>query len=121
MAKILNLKAPETMELRKMAPEEIDRYVTGLAGEALDNLPEGVKPHRVNAVSLNQTLPQAEWEVWAQWTRACADQASRIEEFTDPVIDEIARAGLPPEERAGKLLKSELRIQEQGGRGQESG
>jgi hypothetical protein len=114
MAKILNLKAPESMELRRMDPAEIERYVENLAGEALERLPEEVRPAGVSAVSLDQTLPAAEWEVWAQWTRACADQRKRIEDYSDPVIDEIELPGVDviSEKVSGRALKSQLRVQE---------
>ncbi len=113
MAKIVHLKAPESMELRRMDSEEIERYVADTAGEALDRLPEGVKPAGVSAVSLNQAFPSGDWEGWVQWTRACADQGPRIEEG-DPMIEEIERSWTPE----GPSLNSELRVQQRAPREQ---
>lgn len=113
MAKILNLKAPDSMELHKMDPEEIERYVADMAGEAFERLPEGVKPSRVSAVSLNQAIPSADWEGWVEWTRACADQRTKIEDYSDPLVDEIDRGA--PE---GQRLASQLRIQQRASREQ---
>jgi hypothetical protein len=99
------------MELRRMAPEEIEKYVAGLADEALERLPEGVKASQVNALALNQRSRPGGggggWEGWAEWTRACADQRSKIEDYSDPVIGPAESGG--PE---GSVLNSELRIQQ---------
>lgn len=114
MARILNLQAPESMELRKMQPEELERYVSKLADEALDRIPDDLRPVGVNAVALSQHLPgtQAQPGFWAEWTRACCDRRHLIEDFEDPVIEQFEREGsLVTRQLEGEHLESQLRVQ----------
>jgi hypothetical protein len=114
MARILNLQAPPSMELRAMRSEEVERYASRLADDALDRMPEGMRPVGVNAVSLSQVLPGTETEpgFWAEWTRACCDRRDRIEDFINPVIEQFEREGSPvTRQLEGEHLESQMRIQ----------
>lgn len=114
MAKILNLRAPESMELRRMQSEEVATYVSKLADEALDRIPDDLRPVGVNAVSLAQRVPgtAAEPGFWAEWTRACCDRRDRIEDFTDPVIEQFERPdSLVLSQLHGEHLETQMRVQ----------
>jgi hypothetical protein len=114
MAKTYRLRAPEAMRLHEMPVEEIERYVTDLAGQALDQLPEGVRPSGVNAVALESLGPQAkaDWLVWAEWTRACCDSRHRIDDFINPVVDDFVAPDVKlMNEVAGQHVESQLRVQ----------
>lgn len=114
MAKILNVQAPASMELRKMRSEEVEKYVSKLADEALDRIPDDLRPVGVNAVSLAQRVPgtAAEPGFWAEWTRACCDRRSRIEDFVDPVIEQFERPDSPViGQLRGEHLESQMRVQ----------
>jgi len=114
MAKVLNLQAPKSMSLREMRAEEVERYVSKLADDALDRGLEGLRPVGVNAVALGQRVPgtAAAPGVWAEWTRACCNRRDMIEDFVDPVIDQFERDGSPvAQQLAGQHLESQMRIQ----------
>ena len=114
MAKILNLQAPKSMELRSMRSEEVEKYVSGLADEALERMPDDLRPVGINAVSLSQRMPGtgADPGFWAEWTRACCDRRDRIQDFVDPVIDQFERPGSPViEQLHGEHLESQMRVQ----------
>lgn len=114
MAKMLNLKAPESMDLRKMEPSEIEKYVVEMAERAFEQMPEGVKPVGINAVSLSQEIEATELEPGAgmMWERVCFKFRSRIEDFTDPVAEEFEREDSPiAGRRPGTRLESQMRIQ----------
>lgn len=114
MAKILNLKAPESMELRRMESEEVATYISKLANEALDRIPDDLRPVGINAVSLAQRVPgtAAEPGFWAEWTRACCDHRARIEDFVDPVIEQFERPdSLVISQLAGEHLETQMRVQ----------
>lgn len=88
MAKVIDLKAPKSISLQKMGEAEVAKYVSQQADKALEAMPEGLRPIGVNRVSLG-SHPSADVGVWAQWTRACCDKRRRIEDFTDPVMDDF--------------------------------
>ena len=114
MAKILNLRAPESMELHRMESKEVASYVSKLADEALERIPDGIRPAGVNALALSQRVPgtAAEPGFWAEWTRACCDRRDRIEDFVDPVIDQFERPdSLVLRELAGEHLETQMRVQ----------
>ncbi|HWL37213.1 MAG TPA: hypothetical protein VNQ77_13600 [Frankiaceae bacterium] len=92
MARIVQLRMPESERLLDMAPEEIERLVEEHADRALENLPEGIRPVGVNAVSLDALRPgtSGEFGVWAEWTRACCGKRDLIDEFEEPVIEDFS-------------------------------
>lgn len=114
MAKVLNLKAPESMELRQMRSEEVEAYVSKLADEALERIPDDLRPVGINAVSLAQRVPgtAAEPGFWAEWTRACCNRRESIEDFVDPVIEQFERPDSPViAQLHGEHLESQMRVQ----------
>ncbi len=107
MAKVFQLRAPDSMTLTDTPLEEVERYVTDMAERGLELLGDSV-PIRVNAVSLAQ---QVDVEVWAEWSRACCGHRSRIEEFEEPVITDFEIESLPISRRLhGTHLESQLRV-----------
>lgn len=94
MAKVINLKAPKSFSLLKMGEAEVAKYVSEHADRTLASLPDELRPVGVNRVSLGSNQA-ADPGVWAQWTRACCDRRSRIEDFTDPVRDDYNDAITP--------------------------
>ncbi|MFD9123357.1 hypothetical protein [Kitasatospora sp. NPDC059571] len=95
MAKIINLRAPETMRLHDMSQQDIEEYVRTTATQALDALPEELRPVGVNAVAIDSLRPRigADPGLWAQWTRACCALQARIEDFEPPVLEDFAAPG----------------------------
>lgn len=114
MAKILTLQAPKSMVLRDMRSEEIAKYVAKHADAGLEGMPDGVRPVGINAVALSQRIPGSASDpgFWAEWTRACCDRRSRIEDFTDPVIDQFERPDSPVAAMLhGEHLEMQMRVQ----------
>jgi hypothetical protein len=97
MSKVVRFTAPPSIPLHKLSEEEIRRTVADEAAKALDKLPKEIRPSGVGAValaSINRGGGGAggDWGVWAEWTRACADQAPRIDDYVDPVESVINEA-----------------------------
>lgn len=98
MSKVVRFTAPPSIALHKLSEEEIRRTVTEEASKALAKLPKEIRPSGVGAVSLAAINRAggggsgADWGVWAEWTRACADQASRIDDYVDPAESVISEA-----------------------------
>lgn len=88
MAQVINLKAPKSLSLTKMSEAEVAKYVSEHADKTLAALPEALQPVGVNRVALGSNIA-ADPGVWAQWTRACCDRRRRIDDFTDPVMDDF--------------------------------
>jgi hypothetical protein len=115
VARTLNLKAPDSIRLMEMGRQEVEKHVAEHAERVLDSLSDVARPIGVNAVSLNQTLPGtgADPGFWAEWTRACCGSRAKIEDFSDPVIEQFERPDSPVvKELAGEHLESQMRIQE---------
>jgi hypothetical protein len=108
MAQVINLKAPKSVSLMKMGEAEVAKYVSEHADKTLAALPETMKPAGINRVSLGSNLA-ADPGVWAQWTRACCDRRRRIEDFTDPVMDDFNAAITPLSGiKAGVHIESQM-------------
>jgi hypothetical protein len=113
MARILSVRAPQSMELRRMKSEEIEKQVSAMADEALERLPKGANPVGINAVSLSQHIPgtNADPGVWAEWTRACCNRRDKIDDFVDPVVDQFERPDSAVAQQIGaQHLESQLKI-----------
>lgn len=91
MAKKFNIRAPKSVKLHEMNEREIQAMVRKEAERMLDNLPKDYRPIGVNAVTVESLVPGSNQDpgVWAQWERACCGSRNKIEDFTDPVIQEI--------------------------------
>ena len=91
MARVVQLRMPESERLLDMSAEEIERFVEDHADRVLEGLPEGVRPVGVNAVSLDALRPGSGREigVWGEWTRACCGKRELIEEFEEPVMEDF--------------------------------
>ena len=90
MSKTLNFKTPDHVNLHKMTEKEITEMVTKEADNMLKNLPKDLDISEVNSVRLQSNLKQvADIGAWAEWTRACCNRRSIIEDFTDPAINEL--------------------------------
>jgi hypothetical protein len=114
VAKILNLQAPKSMQLRDMKSEEVASYVAKHADEALKRMPDDLRPVGINAVALSQRIPGTSSDpgFWAEWTRACCDRRAQIEDFTDPVIEQFERPGSPVTTQLhGEHLETQMRVQ----------
>lgn len=88
MAKVFHVRAPKTMTLGKMQEAEISRFVEAEAGKTLDQFPSAVRPVGYNAVTMSQ-LPTADFGAWAQWSRACCDRRKDIDDYSDPIREEL--------------------------------
>lgn len=113
MAKVIEIRAPKSMELRKMGAKEIEAQVSRMADQTLEHLPKDARPVGINAVSLSQAIPGSAVEggVWAEWTRACCNRRNLIEEFVDPVVDQFEIAATPfSAELGGQHVESQMRI-----------
>jgi hypothetical protein len=113
MAKVIRIRAPKSMELRKMGAKEVEAQVSRMADQTLEHLPKDAVPVGVNAVSMGQMIPGSAVEggVWAEWTRACCDRRNLIEEFVDPVVDQFEIAATPfSAELGGQHVESQMRI-----------
>ncbi|MBH5338469.1 hypothetical protein IHE55_28245 [Streptomyces pactum] len=105
MAKIITLRAPESLGLHDMSQQDIDAYVEDVASRALESLPEGVKPVGVSAVAIEALRPAIDAErggLWAEWSRACCAQRADIEDFEPPVLDEFSAPGSDVHREAGR-------------------
>jgi hypothetical protein len=115
MAKTLNLRAPDAMCLKDMQAADIEAYVLKLADDALTNLPDGMRPHSVNTVALNQTTPATQGKpgISVMWERACCGHRNQIEDFEDPVIEQFELDGSPLRRQlAGEHVESRLTVTE---------
>lgn len=114
MARTINFSAPESMRLTEMSSDEIEKQVSELSERALDLLGEDARPIGVNAVALSQVMSSAsdEFKGWVEWTRACAKTKARIDDYTDPVVEQFEADGRPVRaDLAGQPLESQLRVQ----------
>ncbi|MFC4146216.1 hypothetical protein ACFO0M_08105 [Micromonospora mangrovi] len=112
MAKIINLRAPESMRLHDLPEREIEKYVTEQADRILSVLPEEIRPAGVNTVVIDALRPgtAADPGVWAEWSRACCGHRSRIEDFEEPVLQEwTADGSLTHIDARGQHVESQLR------------
>jgi hypothetical protein len=90
MSKTIKLKTADDVVLHKMSEEAIREMVIKQADEMLKSLPKELRVSQVNSVQLESNLKQvADIGGWAQWTRACCDRRRLIEDFEDPLIDEL--------------------------------
>ena len=111
MAKVIKVRAPDKTALSKMNEEEIRSLVKTRAGKLLDSLPAEILPVGVNAVSLSSN-PRADVGVWAEWTRACSDQRTRIQDYVDPPEFEIQEESM--RRPGGEAFNSGLVIRQLG-------
>jgi hypothetical protein len=113
MAKIVNLRAPESLRLEEMSQGDIEEYVRGNASRVLDSLPGEILPAGVNAVAIDALRPGTIQDpgFWVEWTRACCDARDRIIDFGDPpTLGEITTPGSVIHRSAvGEHLESQLR------------
>jgi hypothetical protein len=90
MSKTIKLQNASGRALHTMSENEIRELVIKQADKMLSSIPDGIRISDVNSVQLESSLKEAaDVGAWAQWTRACCDKRDRIEEFTDPVINEL--------------------------------
>jgi len=107
---------PESMALERMSPREIEGIVTEHATRMLESMPEGFRPTGVNRVVLDRAIGRGgggagDWGGWAEWTRACCGSRAQIDDFQDPLIDEIEVAGSPVLRKVGGIhMESQLRV-----------
>jgi hypothetical protein len=107
---------PESMALERMSPREIERIVTEHASRVIESIPEGFRPTEVNRVVLDRAIGRpgggaGDWGGWAEWTRACCGSRALIDDFQDPLIDEIEVAGSPVLRKVGGIhVESQLRV-----------
>lgn len=91
MSRTLKFKNSGKRPLSQMSEEEISKMVIQQAEEMLNGLPNDLKVSDVNSIQLASSLGEiADFGAWAQWTRACCDKRNRIDDFINPVIDELA-------------------------------
>ncbi len=117
MGKEYRFAAPESMQLHRMSAKEIEQTVRRHATEALERMPDGIRPSGVNRVVLDATSTRrpgsGDWGGWAEWTRACCGSRTLIDDFDDPVISEIELAGSPVAARLSAAhFESQLRLVE---------
>jgi hypothetical protein len=90
--KTFNFRAPQSMKLHKMQPEEIEKFVAKEADRVFKTIPKEVRPVGVNSVTIDSVAKgtAAEPGVWAQWTRACCDKRRQIEDYRDMTQADLA-------------------------------
>jgi hypothetical protein len=111
MAKIIQVRAPKKTSIARLSETEISRLVASEAGKYLNALPADVRPVGVSALSLASN-PASDVGFWAEWTRDCADQAGRIDQYTDPGPEDIAQ--LTAASLEGQKIQSILTIRPAG-------
>ena len=90
MSKTFKLTAAEDLSLHKMTETQIRDMVAKQADSMIKNLPKDLKLSEVNSIQLGSNRREmADIEGWIQWTRACCDRRKLIEDFVDPVIDDL--------------------------------
>ena len=115
MARVINIRAPKSMQLRTMNAKEIEAQVSKLSDQTLEHLPKEARPVGVNAIAVSQVVPgtRSEQGFWAEWTRACCDRRDVIADFVDPVIDQFEIPASPfATELGGMHVESQMRIVE---------
>lgn len=118
MSKEYRVSPPESMALERMSAREIEGIVREHASRMLESVPEGFRPVGVNRVVLDRSIGRGgglggagDWGGWAEWTRACCGSRAQIEDFEDPLIDELERPGSQVARRMGGThVESQLRI-----------
>jgi hypothetical protein len=115
MSKEYRVTPPESMPLEQMSPREIEGIVAEHATRMLESMPEGFRPTAVNRVVLDRAIGGGgggggDWG-WAEWVRACGGSRALIDDFEDPLIDELEVAGSPVLRKVGGMhAESQLRI-----------
>lgn len=90
MSKLMKIKNTSGKALHKMSEPEIREMVIQLADRMLDGIPDEIRVSEINAVQLESSIKEAaDAGAWAQWTRACCDKRKRIDDFVDPVNEEL--------------------------------
>jgi hypothetical protein len=116
MSQEYRITPPESMALERMSPQEIEGIVTEHASRMLGSMPDGFRPVAVNRVVLDRAIGRpgggaGDWGGWAEWTRACCGSRAQIDDFQDPLINEIEVAGSPVMRRVGDIhVESQLRV-----------
>lgn len=113
MTKYYQLRAPASMSLEKMSDPEIDKMVADQADRMLEALPDELRPVGVQGVVLDSVKAgtAAAPGVWAQWTRACCDKRKRIEDFREPITEEMMEAAKALRPASYEHIESQLSIQ----------
>ena len=114
MSNEYRVRAPKSMQLRRMSPEQVAEYISERADKALDALGE-FRPVAVNRVVVDELVPgdAADPGVWAEWTRACCSHRDRIEEFVDPIVDFLDPSGSTLLRQIGEQhVESQMRVVE---------
>src|SRR5258705_5239771 len=88
MSKIVRFRAPQSMKLQSMNPKEIEQLVESEVSKAMAKIPHDSRLVGVNAVSVDAARATGGGG-WAEWTRACCGSRNQIEEYTDPVREEM--------------------------------
>jgi len=90
MSKVIQLRAPESMRLTNMKPEEIAERVAAEAGRMLDQLPGSIRPAAVSSISLETSQREAaEIGGWGEWSRARCDRRRDIHDSEIPQEHEL--------------------------------
>lgn len=90
MSRTLKFNNSGKTPLSKMSEKEISKMVIQQAEEMLEKLPKDLRVSQVNSIQLESSLHEvADFGAWAQWTRACCDKRNQIDDFINPVIDEL--------------------------------
>ncbi len=118
MSKEYRVTPPESMSLERMSPREIQGIVEEHATRMLESMPEGFRPTGVNRVVLDRAIGRGgglggpgDWGGWAEWTRACCGSRALIEDFEDPLIDELESPGSQVLRKVGGVhVESQLRV-----------
>jgi hypothetical protein len=101
MARLISLRAPESLRVDRKSQKELDAYVAEHAGRYLAQMPKDIRPAGISGVTLESLVKGTASDpgVWAQWTRACCDRRNEIDDFVDPLRGdlEIAAAQLRPQ------------------------
>ncbi len=113
MAKYYQFRAPASIALDKMSDREIEKLVAEQSDRMLKALPEEFRPVGVQGIVLDSIRePTAiEGGVWAQWTRACCDKRKRIDEFREPITEELMEAAKALRPASYEHIESQLSIQ----------
>lgn len=113
MAKYYQLRAPASMSLEKMSEKEIDKMVAQRADQVLESLPDDFSLVGVQGVVMDSVTPGTAQApgVWGQWTRACCDKRKRIDDFIEPVTEEMMTAAKSMRPASYEHIESQLSIQ----------
>ena len=113
MAKYYQLRAPASISLQKMSEKEIDEMVKERADKALASLPDEFSLVGTQGIIMDSITPgtSAEAGVWAQWTRACCDKRKRIEDFVEPITEDMMNVAKSLRPQSFEHIESQLSIQ----------